>query len=116
MNGTYSKSSSINRWLSGHVAFSAATLFLLFASLAFAPHVPEVRIWLEEIPVGFGAMVGGFVGLAIGFLVLLIGILYNAGVYHSDARDRRRAIARAVAAAIRGEMVAMANWTSTQAA
>jgi hypothetical protein len=44
------------------------------------------------------------------------GILYNAEVNRLDARDRRPANEHALAAAIRGEIVAMANWISTQAA
>ena len=61
-------------------------------------------------------MVGGFAGLVIRVARFANGILYNAEVNRLDARDRRPANEHALAAAIRGEIVAMANWISTQAA
>ena len=61
-------------------------------------------------------MVGDFAGLVIRVARFANGILYNAEVNRLDARDRRPANEHALAAAIRGETVAMANWISTQAA
>lgn len=61
-------------------------------------------------------MVGGFAGLVIRVARFANGILYNAEVNRLDARDRLPANEHASAVAIRGEIVAMANWISTQAA
>ena len=54
-------------------------------------------------------MVGDFAGLVIRVARFADGILYNAEVNRLDARDRRPANEHALAAAIRGEIVAMAN-------
>jgi len=103
----------MHRWLPEPVAFAAAMLFLLIAGLAFALYIPEVRLWLETAPPGFTALLGGLAGISLILMGLVLGRSLRAERKITARVERHNESARALAAALCGEITALANWSET---
>ncbi|MBL4720669.1 MAG: hypothetical protein JKY20_06020 [Alphaproteobacteria bacterium] len=103
----------MHKWLPEPVAFAAGMLFLLIAGLAFALYMPEVRIWLETAPVGLAAMIGSLAGVTLILMAWLMGRSVKAERKRARRRERYVEKDRALAAAISGELTALANWSET---
>ncbi len=90
-------------------------IFLAIAAIAFALLNPEVRLWLQNTPPGLNAAVGAFAGTVIGLLGIAAAIIYHAQMERDDKTARQSDDARVLAAAIHGEIVALAQWLAIQA-
>ena len=77
---------------------------------------PKFEFGWKRVPLDLASWSAALPGSSLGLLVLLMAFCITPRSISLDARDRRPANEHALAAAIRGEIVAMANWISTQAA
>lgn len=103
------------------VIFAGSMIFLAIAAVAFALLSPEVRLWLQNQPVGPTTAVGAFAGSVIGLFAIAAAIAYRAHARQKTLpapdldEEPRRDEARILAAAMHGEFVALGQWLSTQA-
>jgi hypothetical protein len=106
----------MKKFLPEPIAFAGSMLFLATAAIAFALLNPEVRLWLQNMPPGLNAAVGAFAGTVIGLLGIAAAIVYHARSEQDARAARETDDARVLAAAIHGEITALGQWLTSQAA
>lgn len=106
----------MKRLLPPPIALTIAMILLAVAAVAYALLNPEVRLWLQNTPPNLNATVGAFAGTVLGLLGIAAAIIYHASSEREGRAARETENSRVLAAAFYGELIALSQWLTAQAA
>ncbi|MEX2616319.1 MAG: hypothetical protein WD767_09495 [Alphaproteobacteria bacterium] len=90
--------------------FLIAVVILVAGTAVYALITPDARIWIDQFPVEVTVIAGGSATVVAVLAAIALGIGSGARSRRDEAETARIAEARALAAAIQGELTALNQW------
>lgn len=97
------------------MTFLIAVIVLATAAVVFVLQTPDARLWIEQFPLEVTATIGASLGVIVVLLTIALAGTRRARRGRDDWATAREGEARTLAAALRGEMIALSQWLEAQA-
>jgi len=97
------------------MTFLIAVIILATAAVVFVLQTPDARLWIEQFPLEVTATIGAALGVIVVLLTIALAGARRARRGRDDWAATREGEARTLAAALRGEMIALSQWLEAQA-